>query len=585
MTYRWMLNFLRLLLRDTGGAFSSVIRYMSGIKALKLLLVTFFTAQVFYFSNKFLVYFDFTFSWRDLFSLVYVFGLFPFLFTYEKFLSGTFFNEAYEFSDGKVLDKAKEKFAYYGKPKRAWLVYLLSQASALIDVVIFTAIFALVMFVSKFDYASAVSWAWMGVYLAVTSILFVVAVFLWNRTFQIFRFWDRVDNLGQAWTGSRIFTTSQPRRFITLHTFIKFIQFLIPALIFIFVYKYAGQLLVLTQKSFTQTASVYVVMAAMVLIAFFAYQVSVAFSNVYNSRLAHYFEFGILDSTYRTSYMKPVSQLRKLLLINRLLILLLIIGFSVFVYLQVVNSRTITENVETRYPNVVKLYSDNFNSTTTIDAYMTPRYANGIAIAVYAKDGELYAHPLVAQIKNSFVPTSISAADIVFFNLSQPLAPPQLQIPFKDAVEYSNARKFALFVYINNEETANLVSSTTIAQPHLTVFFTDNLELSKNLRDKMSGYRVGALVKIIDSQDYDFQSVFIFNKDANNKLIKSLYDKNIKTYLLLQAGEVPDPSLDLSLVQGVLTDLPQLSYTEVRSISEEDVLKKVILSPLKLFGF
>lgn len=585
MNHRWMLTFLRLVLRDTINVLVNVLRYMSGIKTIKLLLVTFFTVQLLYFVNKFFVYADFSISWLDFLSLVYIIGVFPFVFTYEKFLSGSFFGECYDFTDGKILTKARDKFAFYGKSKRAWLVYLLSQAAVMIDVVIFTAIFTLVLFVTKFDYATLSSWVFLGAYVVVAMLLFIVAVFLWNRTFQIFRFWDTHDNLCQAVSDSHTFTTSQPRRFIKLHTLVKFTQFLLPTLAFLIIYKYAGTILTLTQKAFTQTASVYVIMTALALIAFFAYQFLVAFANVYAFRLIHYFEHGYLDSRYVTTYMRPVGELKKLLLINRLTVLALIVAFSFFVYSQVVASRAITEKVESRYPNVIKLYSGGLSSTTTVDTYMTPRYANGIAVAVFTKDGELYAQPLVAQMNNALVPTSISAADIAFFNLSQPFTPAQLHIPFNDAIEYSNARKFALFVYVNDEETANVLALPTTTQPHLTIFFTDNPKLSERLKSKLAGYRVGTLVKVVDIESYGLQSVFLFNKDVHNKRLQTLRDKNVKVYVILQAGESPDPALDLSLVQGVLTDLPQVSYSQVRNISEEDVLKKVILSPLKLFGF
>lgn len=585
MTPKWMWQFVKLLLRDTVKQYINTLRYLSAFKITKLAVITFVTVSFFNFLSRFFVYYDFSFSWLVFFSFLFILLIFPFLFTVEKFLSASVYGAAYEKEAVKdVWRSLKEKLSFYANPKRVWLVYVFSQAAALIDVVIFSCVFSLVFFISNFSWTNFYNWVWMLSILLVSGVLFIIAVYLWNRTFQIFRFWNSEMNIKNSLKESHGFTTQYPRRFITLHTLIKLFQFLLPTILVLIIYKYAGELLDLTLKIVSEKTSIYLLILLLTTLSFFIYQLIVAFSNVYGFRLANYFEKGFIDSEYRPVRILPADDFSRLRMFNFIFLCVWILIFIWFVDRQVRVTESLTETVSVKYPNIIKMYSGGINSTTTIDSYLTPSYSNGIAISLFIEDDKMYARPLVSQMNNPLVPSAISVTDLTFFNLSQIFVQDQVKIAYKDVMEFSNARKYATFIYVPTREVADAVINSEV-QPSrsLTVFLSSDLQIAKNL-DK-AGYRSGFLTKSIDVDNYELPLISLFNKNINNKQIEDLYNKGIKIYLILQENEIPDPTMDLSKIQGVFTNLPKVSYSEVRNISKEDVFKKVILSPLKFFGF
>jgi hypothetical protein len=587
MTIYWMLNFLKLVVRDTFLNLRNELRYLSGFKMVKLVIMSFFAVQVFYFASKFLVYFDFSLSWAEISYLAFVVLIFPIIFAYEKFLSGVLFVYTYDLETApNFWQSTGAKVNFYGHPKRAWLVYVLSQAATMIDVVIFAMISVAVLLFSNFTFSSIFAWLWMAAFLLAATGLLFLAIFLWNRTFQVFRFWDKDGNVRNALRESHDFTTAHPRKFITLHTFVKLFQFIIPAVLALLIYANAFSFLTFINTYVTGNFGIYVVMTSLVVVGYFTYQTIVTFSNSYSFRLANYFEKGFVDVDYKPTKL-PIRKDTQILRHMNYAVLIIGIALSFsFIHTQIVAAIASTEQVKVSYPNIIKIYSGGLNSTTTIDNYLTPSYANGVAVSTFVDGDILYAQPLVAQMNNPLVPSAIAAADIPFFNLSQTFVPAQMKISLKDALEFSSARKFALFIYINNAKTLELLAPDLVsAKPSLTILMTDSENLSKEISEKFPNYRLGTLTKIVDLEKYTHKQIFLFNKDIDKKTLGALNDKGTQTYVILKAGESPDPALDLSSLQGVFTDLPQLSYTEVRSISEEDVLKKVILSPLKIFGF
>jgi hypothetical protein len=223
-----MLHFLRLVFRDAGLQLRNVLRYLSGFKLLKILVMAFFTAQFFYFANKFFVYLDFSFFWQEIGALTFLFLIFPIIFTIEKFVSATVIARGYD-TDGEtpVWSDLSQKLKFYLSPKRVWGVYLLSQASSMIDLAVFSFIFSVTIFLTNFDYKNSIA-----VFLAVAVLLLLTAVifaslFLWNHTFQVFRFWDKSEKgILEALQDSYSFVNKRPRKFLTLHTIVKFLQFI-----------------------------------------------------------------------------------------------------------------------------------------------------------------------------------------------------------------------------------------------------------------------------------------------------------------------------------------------------------------------
>jgi hypothetical protein len=588
MTLSWMLHFLRLVFRDAGLQLRNVLRYLSGFKLLKILVMAFFTAQFFYFANKFFVYLDFSFYWQEIGALTFLFLIFPIIFTIEKFVSATVIARGYDAHvDTGVWSDLGQKLKFYLSPKRVWGVYLLSQASSMIDLAVFSFIFSVTIFLTNFDYKNSIA-----VFLTVAVLLLLIAaifvsLFLWNHTFQVFRFWDKSEKgILEALQDSYSFVNKRPRKFLTLHTIVKFLQFIIPVFIGLLSYVFSGWMLTFLNRFFAENRSIYILMFVLAFLSFSLYQLLVAFTNVYSFRLAHYFEVGNLDEDYKPHFLQNDKQLKTLRILNALIILISLVFFFYFIRSQTIAAYQDTQKVSTSYPNIVKLYNNPTTSTTTIEEYLTPSYSNGIAVKLFEQDGELYVQPLVSEITNPLVPSTVSIADMAFFNLSQTFVKPEVKIAYKDALEFSNARKFALFLYISDTTTLDaLASSSAKAMPGFTVFFTNSLQLASSTKEKLPEYRVGSIVKVVDADNYLFQQIFIFNKDLKQADVENLRNKGIKIYVILQEGETPDPTLDLSQIQGIFTDLPKISYNEVRTVSQGDVLQKVILSPLKFFGF